>query len=320
MERRTFEGETAQPLKPWLLGRRAGAAVHRHRRRHAAAGGTVRPPARARAAAGSRGGRSSSPLLAAVEPTCVAGAAAQLEPRRLAAAQTRDQQMAIQATGKVTFAYVLTGDAPPTRPAARACGPDKVLAARTAVEPGEPYGINIVTDEIAFFPILYWPVLGNAQPLTDAHARQDRRLHEAGRHDRFRYARLRPGRAHRPQRAGPRRHGAAAAAWPPRYAAPRAGAGGARADEVVLFAARRSRAAGTAASSGSRPRARTKAAIKAARRAAPTASAPFSSRPTIWPRPGRSMSATGRSIRRCRAARRSARWPTASASTSSCTR
>ena len=95
-----------------------------------------------------------------------AGAA---QPPRASPAQTRDQQMAIQATGKVTFAYVLTGDSA-TDQASRAglTGLCKVLAARTAVEPGEPYGINIVTDEIAFFPVLYWPVLSNAQPLTDA--------------------------------------------------------------------------------------------------------------------------------------------------------
>ena len=36
------------------------------------------------------------------------------------------------------------------------------------MEPGEPFAVNIVNDEIAFFPILYWPVLPNARPLSDA--------------------------------------------------------------------------------------------------------------------------------------------------------
>ena len=77
--------------------------------------------------------------------------------------------MAIQATGKVTFAYVLTGDAAADDTSrAGLTGLTKVLAARTAVEPGEPYGVNVVTDEIAFFPILYWPVLADARPLADA--------------------------------------------------------------------------------------------------------------------------------------------------------
>ena len=43
-----------------------------------------------------------------------------------------------------------------------------MLTARTSVEPGEPFGVNVVTDEIAFFPILYWPVLQNANTLPDA--------------------------------------------------------------------------------------------------------------------------------------------------------
>ncbi|MGE0513630.1 MAG: DUF4159 domain-containing protein, partial [Hyphomicrobiaceae bacterium] len=46
-------------------------------------------------------------------------------------------------------------------------GLGKVLQARTAVEPGEAFGVNIVTDEIAFFPILYWPVVATAKALDD---------------------------------------------------------------------------------------------------------------------------------------------------------
>ena len=42
-----------------------------------------------------------------------------------------------------------------------------MLTARTAINPGEPQAVNISDDEIAFFPILYWPVLDNAQPLSD---------------------------------------------------------------------------------------------------------------------------------------------------------
>ncbi len=82
---------------------------------------------------------------------------------------SRELQTAIQATGKVSFAYVLTGDTA-TDDTSRAglVGIGRVLAARTSVEPGEPFGVNVATDEIAFFPILYWPVLPNANPLPDA--------------------------------------------------------------------------------------------------------------------------------------------------------
>jgi hypothetical protein len=64
---------------------------------------------------------------------------------------------------------VRTGDAA-TDETSRAglIGLGKYLTARTAVEPGDPFAVNIETDEIAFFPILYWPVLPNAKPLPEA--------------------------------------------------------------------------------------------------------------------------------------------------------
>ena len=79
------------------------------------------------------------------------------------------EALALQATGKVTFGYVLSGDRE-TDDTSRAglLGLAKVLATRTAVEPGEPLGVDIVKDEIAFFPILYWPVLETAEALPDS--------------------------------------------------------------------------------------------------------------------------------------------------------
>ena len=46
-------------------------------------------------------------------------------------------------------------------------GLSKVLNARTAVEPGEPMGIDPARDELVFFPLIYWPVLPDAHPLPD---------------------------------------------------------------------------------------------------------------------------------------------------------
>jgi hypothetical protein len=43
-----------------------------------------------------------------------------------------------------------------------------VLRARTALEPADPMGIDIDKDELAFFPLLYWPVREDAKPLSDA--------------------------------------------------------------------------------------------------------------------------------------------------------
>ena len=75
---------------------------------------------------------------------------------------------AIRATGEVTFGYVLTGNAGVDETSrAGLSGLSRVLAARTAIEPGEPLGIDIVKDEIAFFPILYWPVLPEQKELEE---------------------------------------------------------------------------------------------------------------------------------------------------------
>jgi hypothetical protein len=162
VERRTFEGETSQLLKPWLLGAALALLFIDVVAVMLLQAGSFGRRRAARAATGAAGFIIAAILISNWSP-------AQAQSGGASPAQTRDQQMAIQATGKVTFAYVLTGDSAADQASRTGlAGLCKVLAARTAVEPGEPYGINIVTDEIAFFPILYWPVLGNAQPLTDA--------------------------------------------------------------------------------------------------------------------------------------------------------
>lgn len=75
-------------------------------------------------------------------------------------------QIPVRATSKVTFAYVLTGD-PAVDETSRLGlkGLVRTLKSRTAVEPGEPMAVDIVNDEIVFFPVLYWPVLDTAQAL-----------------------------------------------------------------------------------------------------------------------------------------------------------
>ena len=74
----------------------------------------------------------------------------------------------VEATANVTFGYVVTGDPAVDQVSKQGLsGLMKVLRARTAVEPGEPRGVDIVRDEIAFYPVLYWPVLDNAEPLPE---------------------------------------------------------------------------------------------------------------------------------------------------------
>ncbi|MEM9355939.1 MAG: DUF4159 domain-containing protein, partial [Pseudomonadota bacterium] len=83
------------------------------------------------------------------------------------AAPSIDAERARLATSKVTFGYVLTGDAGIDGTSqAGLSGLGRVLNARTAVEPGEPIGVAIEKDEIAFFPLLYWPVLSSQKELS----------------------------------------------------------------------------------------------------------------------------------------------------------
>jgi hypothetical protein len=80
-----------------------------------------------------------------------------------------DDDRTIQATAKVTFGYVLSGDAATDEVSRRGLiGLNTFLVAKTTVQPGDPFAVNILADEIAFFPILYWPVLANARPLPEA--------------------------------------------------------------------------------------------------------------------------------------------------------
>ncbi|MEL6372380.1 MAG: DUF4159 domain-containing protein [Pseudomonadota bacterium] len=74
----------------------------------------------------------------------------------------------LAATDKVTFAYVITGDAGTDQISEQGLnGLIRNLQRRTAVEPGPPARINIETDQIGLYPIIYWPVLATAKPLSD---------------------------------------------------------------------------------------------------------------------------------------------------------
>ncbi|HEX2448752.1 MAG TPA: DUF4159 domain-containing protein [Methyloceanibacter sp.] len=79
------------------------------------------------------------------------------------------EDFALKASLQTHLAYVITGDGEIDRASEEGLsGLSKVLRARTALEPAEPMGVDINKDELAFFPILYWPVREDAQPLSDA--------------------------------------------------------------------------------------------------------------------------------------------------------
>jgi len=75
---------------------------------------------------------------------------------------------ALKASLKTRLAYVKTGDADVDRTSEEGLsGLSKVLRARTALEPAKPMGVDINKDDLSFFPVLYWPVLEDAKPLSD---------------------------------------------------------------------------------------------------------------------------------------------------------
>lgn len=78
-----------------------------------------------------------------------------------AAAQTPGgpDAKALLATLETRLAYVVTGD-PTIDGVSRAglIGLSRVLRRRTSIEPGDPLGVDVETDELAFYPLLYWAV------------------------------------------------------------------------------------------------------------------------------------------------------------------
>src|SRR5690554_336318 len=98
------------------------------------------------------------------------------------AAQAEDIAYALQATDRVTLAYIVTGDARVDEMSRAGLeGLGHVLAARTAIEPGPPMAVDLEEDEIAFFSLLYWAVTAD-QPLlsADAYRRLNRYLQTGG--------------------------------------------------------------------------------------------------------------------------------------------
>ncbi|WOF74825.1 DUF4159 domain-containing protein [Parvibaculaceae bacterium PLY_AMNH_Bact1] len=68
-------------------------------------------------------------------------------------------EAALAAVLETHLAYVLTGDSELDELShAGLTGLSDALRRRTALEPGVPIGVNIEQDELAFFPLLYWPI------------------------------------------------------------------------------------------------------------------------------------------------------------------
>lgn len=86
-----------------------------------------------------------------------------------AAAQTSADDIAIAATSELVLAHVLTGDANVDAVAlAGLQGLSDTLFFRTSVEPAIPRGVDLERDELAFYPLLYWPITPDQPTPSDA--------------------------------------------------------------------------------------------------------------------------------------------------------
>ena len=93
-----------------------------------------------------------------------------------------DYAAALEAANTTRLAYVETGnEATDTISRQGLSGLSQFIAAKTALEPGEPMGVDIAADELSFFPLLYWPVDPTApMPSAEAISRIDAYMKQGG--------------------------------------------------------------------------------------------------------------------------------------------
>ncbi|MEZ0169781.1 DUF4159 domain-containing protein [Microvirga sp. TS319] len=71
------------------------------------------------------------------------------------------------------LAYVITGDtAVDDTSRAGLTGLTQILSQRTALSPGDPIGIDLSRDEVAFYPLIYWPIVATRPMPSEAAIRR----------------------------------------------------------------------------------------------------------------------------------------------------
>ena len=100
----------------------------------------------------------------------------------LHSADAASDQFASRSTLETHLAYVVTGDSEADLVSkAGLTSLTTFLAQRTALEAGDPVGVDLEHDELAFFPIIYWPVVpGAKKPTPQALARVDGYMKQGG--------------------------------------------------------------------------------------------------------------------------------------------
>ena len=87
-----------------------------------------------------------------------------------------------QSALETKLAYVVTGNADVDSVSkAGLAGLTLFLAQRTALEPGDPIGLDIAHDELAFYPLIYWPIApGAPRPSEETLKRIDTYMKDGG--------------------------------------------------------------------------------------------------------------------------------------------
>ncbi|MEN8935081.1 MAG: DUF4159 domain-containing protein [Planktotalea arctica] len=85
-------------------------------------------------------------------------------------ADAQDDAFALSASSELVLGHVITRNPEIDRTAeAGLRGLSQTLFFRTSIEPTDPIGVDLETDELAFFPLLYWPITPD-QPTPSATA------------------------------------------------------------------------------------------------------------------------------------------------------
>lgn len=103
-------------------------------------------------------------------------------PEAMAQSATAEDGLDYSAALRTRFAYVVNGNDEIDRISrAGLLGLTRFVASRTALEPGDPVGVDVATDELSFYPFLYWAVdQGTPSPGEEAMARVDAYMKQGG--------------------------------------------------------------------------------------------------------------------------------------------
>lgn len=130
-----------------------------------------------------RAGRATAGIAGALLALGLFGAGEAIAQTPAAAPETQVSEIeAIEAISRTRIAYVRTGNSSiDSVSRAGLSGLTRFLIEKTALEPAEPAGLDIAVDELAFYPLIYWPIDATApMPSEAAIARVDAYMQQGG--------------------------------------------------------------------------------------------------------------------------------------------